>query len=173
MVPEGSSDQRKPRLRFRPNSQGGQHWDPQPPGEERETPTQGGEHSTQDSHGHRQEERSHEGADEGSALDRTQTAESELTYGPKEEWEGEVGNFRDSTHTAGKGTATLPQGTTMDGFEPIRGEFEEGEESDQEGDMEEPRSEWDEGDSTEGAQLSVSSPTNSEVCIHERDWVEM
>ena len=60
----------------------------------------------------------------------------------------------------------------MDGFEHMGAEFE-GEESDHEGVMEETRSEWDDRDSSEGAQLSESSATNSEVFIHEPDWVGM
>ena len=77
------------------------------------------------------------------------------------------------THTAGGEPITPTKGTTMAGFETVGAEFEEGEESNQECDVEEPRSEWDEGDSTEGAQLAVSSPTMSEAGIHEPDLGEM
>ena len=164
MEGKGSRDQRKPTLQFRPNSKGGPYWDPHPARVEQ---------STRDSHGHRLEERSREDSGEGSALACTQTAGSELTHGPREEWRGEVGDFLDSTHTAVEGPATSTQGASADGFEPMVGGFEDGVESDHEGLMEETRSEWDDRDSSEGAQLSESSATNSEVFIHEPDWGEM
>ena len=76
-----------------------------------------------------------------------------------------------STTTARDNSMTPSQGQQMVGFEPGVG-FENGEDSDHDGELDDNEEEWGGGILTGGPELSESAPTDSEIEVHKPDWGE-